>query len=107
MFRFISVQTNHKKHCGGKSSEIEAYIIGKLLIIKSLRLVLAGNLEVTTHLIELLKDFPEYEEQIIELLSLISTDKKSLSLFSKLNPTTKSGFLLFKILQSKLKKSVL
>lgn len=37
---YILTQTDIKKHCGGKSSETQAYVIGKVLIVKALKSIL-------------------------------------------------------------------
>lgn len=61
------------------------------------------NVSIINNLIDLSIKFPELEEQIIEVLSLLVKGKKSQLAFSKLNPSTKSGFVLFTILRSQIK----
>lgn len=50
---FVLTQSDIKKNCGGKSSEIQAYAVGKILIVKALGSLLQNNLEIINHLIEL------------------------------------------------------
>lgn len=106
LYEYIASLSNYKKHCEGKAIDIEAYVIGKILAFKALHSLFAGSLNVITHLTAVLAAFPAYEEQIIELISQLATDKKSTLLFLKLAPTTKTGFLLHTLLKSKLKNSV-
>lgn len=56
---FIITQTDIKKNCGGKTSEIQAYSIGKVLIIKALNPLFIDNIEIINHLIELCGEFPD------------------------------------------------
>lgn len=98
--------SDYKKHCEGKTSEIEAYIVGKLLIFKALRKVFTSHLNSINHLINVLTEFPAFEEQLVELISQLAADKKSTLLFLKLAPTTKTGFILHTLLKSKMKGTV-
>jgi hypothetical protein len=107
LYEHIASISNYKKHCEGKTTEVEAYVVGKILAVKALKSIFASNLNVINHFTDLLSKFPEYEEQIIELISQLSTDKKSVNIFSKLIPTTKAGFVLHSILKAKLKKTEL
>jgi hypothetical protein len=104
LFEYIAGLSNYKKHCDGKATEIEAYVIGKILAFKALKSIFAGSLTVIANLSILFTEFAEYEEQIIELIFELTTDKKSFLQFSKIVPTTKSGFVLHSILKSKFKK---
>lgn len=51
--------------------------------------------------------FPAFEEQFIEVLAGLSTKKTTKSQFYKIVPTTKSGFVLSKILEARVKKTKL
>lgn len=57
---YILTQTDVKKNCGGKPSEIQAYVIGKILIAKALNQLLADNASIINHLIELISQYPEF-----------------------------------------------
>jgi hypothetical protein len=103
LYEHIYALSNYKKHCEGKATEIEAYVIGKVLIFKALKQVFASNLNTINHLITVLTEFPLYEEQLIELISQLTGDKKSTLLFLKLTPATKVGFVLHTLLKAKLK----
>lgn len=68
LYEHITTISNYKKNCEGKPIEIEAYIIGKILIFKALKNIFVGNLNAINHLSEVLAGFTEFEEQSIELL---------------------------------------
>ena len=103
LWQFILVQTNIKKNCGGKPSEIQAYAIGKILIIKALYALFVDNTGIIGHLVDLFTQFVELEEQIIEVVSQLVKNKKTQMLLTKLNPNSKSGFVLLAIIRNKLK----
>lgn len=105
ILQFVLAQANHKRHCGGKTIEIQAFVIGKILILRSLRSRIVSTPELIGHLVELTKEFSEFEEQLVELAWQLSTDKKTQAAFNKLQPTTKAGFVLFSLFQSKIKKT--
>jgi hypothetical protein len=101
---FILAQSSIKKHCEGKASDIQAYAVGKILIFRALRPLLLDNIAVVNHLVELTPQFPELEEQIVELIYELTKGKKTQLAFAKVSPSTKAGFVLFTILRSKLKE---
>jgi len=57
--------SDYKKHCEGKISEIEAYVVGKILIFKALATIFSGHLNAINHLSTLMTEFPAFEEQLI------------------------------------------
>ena len=61
------------------------------------------NMNIINNFIEFSTKFPELEEQIIEVIALLIKGKKSQLAFSKVNPSTKSGFVLYNILKANLK----
>lgn len=65
LYEHVAALSDHNKHCEGKATEIEAYIIGKILIFKALRSIFAGHINTINHLITVVTAFPVYEEQII------------------------------------------
>jgi hypothetical protein len=60
LYEYIASLSNYKKHCEGKVSEIESYVVGKILAFKALKSVFAANLNAINHLIVVLTAFPEY-----------------------------------------------
>ncbi len=106
LYEHIAALSNYKKHCEGKATEIDAYIVGKILIFKALRKIFVSHLNCINHLITVLADFPTFEEQLVELISQLAENKKSTLLFLKLTPTTKAGFVLHTLLKAKMKSTV-
>jgi hypothetical protein len=106
LYEHIARLSDYKKHCEGKAIDIEAYVVGKILIFKALRTLFGGHLNAMNHLAGVLTAFPAFEEQLIELLGQLAKDKKSTLLFLKLTPTTKPGFVLHTILRAQLKGTV-
>jgi hypothetical protein len=64
---------------------------------------LADNVSIINNLIDLSVKYPDLEEQILEVLSLLVKGKKTQLAFSKLNPSTRAGFVLFTILKAESK----
>lgn len=63
--QYILEISDHKKHCGGKRTEMESYAIGKLLIVKAFSKQMKNQGEVVASIIGLLPDFPAMDEQIL------------------------------------------
>ena len=82
---------------------MQAYSIGKVLIVKALHKLLVDNVNIINKMIDLNTRYPDLEEQIIEVLALLTKGKKSQLAFSKINPTTKSGFVILTILKAQQK----
>ena len=58
--RFIFNETDIKENCGGKFSEIQAYVSGKILIFKALKVFFVDNLIIINHLSQLFGENTEF-----------------------------------------------
>lgn len=57
---FILAQSDIKKQCVGKVSEVQAYVTGKILVFKALSELFVDNIVIISHLVELNGEYPEF-----------------------------------------------
>ena len=60
VLQYVLAQSDYKKHCGGKIREIEAYAIGRILVVKAFESLFRNNPDVIQNLLSLAQQFPAF-----------------------------------------------
>ena len=104
LLEYVLAQSDYKKHCGGKPSEVEAYAVGRILIVRTLLRVFRNNPEIISSLSVLAGAFPALEEQCVQTIFELAHDKASKQQFLKVKCSSKAGTVLLELLKARVRK---